>query len=420
MLNDLAWRKVPRNIIRDENIDYISSLLPENLSAAPMLLYFIMYCKADDDGVIDLEDGAIYARLMKICNAKEVLDIATLMAKRKLLLPVIDGSNVYIIEDWDIPMRPGAKPARTMEERRANVASKIRAEQEQKRRLEQQAIDFDALRQGASPFFCPHDDKNAKNVDTQRVERDKRLPERTENLEFREIEREKTHTESSFGGNFEPPCAANESLQEQNRKTEQETESLEATDTEIKDLAELAFNNTNAEFSQNAVQDNEISKESKAAKGDIDEVFVVFRNFFAKNCLGFNEMQHKKELLELSELVLELQDERNPATAIASVFCQQFKVLTETEGYYKNLPLYPRELLNPKVYRTVLSMASRILCSKQSANVGWIQQSKVLKDMTENRAVYDELKKAYVECGIDPNSEHPLLDFLRKKMTAIK
>ena len=175
MLNDLAWRKVPRNIIRDENIDYISSLLPENLSAAPMLLYFIMYCKADDDGVIDLEDGAIYSRLMKICNAKEVLDIATLMAKRKLLLPVMDGTNVYIIEDWDIPMRPGAKPARTMEERRANVAAKIRAEQEEKRRIEQQAIDFDALRKGASPFFCLNVDKNAKNVDTQRVERDKSL-----------------------------------------------------------------------------------------------------------------------------------------------------------------------------------------------------------------------------------------------------
>lgn len=420
MLNDLAWRKVPRNIIRDENIDYISSLLPENLSAAPMLLYFIMYCKADDDGVIDLEDGAIYSRLMKICNAKEVLDIATLMAKRKLLLPVMDGTNVYIIEDWDIPMRPGAKPARTMEERRANVAAKIRAEQEEKRRLEQQTVDFDALRAGASPFFCLHDDKNAKNVDIQRVERDKRDIETPENLEFKEIEREKTHTESSLGGNFTPPCAAKEIMQEHKTETDHTADKLEATETEINNLAELALSNSNNTFSQNAVKNNEITKESKAAKGDIDAVYVVFRNFFAKNCLGFSEMQHKKELLELSELIMQLEDERNPATAIASVFCQQFKVLTETEGYYKNLPLYPRELLNPKVYRTVLSMASRILCSKQSANVGWIQQSKVLKDMTENRAVYDELKKAYVECGIDPDGEHPLLDFLTKKMTAIK
>ena len=420
MLNDLAWRKVPRNIIRDENIDYISSLLPENLSAAPMLLYFIMYCKADDDGVIDLEDGAIYSRLMKICNAKEVLDIATLMAKRKLLLPVMDGTNVYIIEDWDIPMRPGAKPARTMEERRANVAAKIRAEQEEKRRIEQQAIDFDALRKSASPFFCLNVDKNAKNVDTQRVERDKRDIETQENLEFKEIEREKTHTESSLGGNFTPPCAAAESMQEPIRQTEHKTEGLEATDKEIKDLAELALNNTRNDCSQNVIKINEKSKENTGANGDIDAIYVVFRNFFAKNCLGFNEMQHKKEMLELSELILQLEDERNPATAIASVFCQQFKVLTETDGYYKNLPLYPRELLNPKVYRTVLSMASRILCSKQSANVGWIQQSKVLKDMTENRAVYDELKNAYVQCGIDPDGEHPLLDFLRKKMTAIK
>ena len=133
MLNDLAWRKVPRNIIRNKDLDYISSLMPERLTAAPMLLYFIMYCKADDDGVVDLEDGVIYSRLTHIATPREVLDIAALMTRRKLLIPVMDGTNVYLIDDWDIPMRPGTKPARTMEERRANVAAKIRAEQEHKK-----------------------------------------------------------------------------------------------------------------------------------------------------------------------------------------------------------------------------------------------------------------------------------------------
>lgn len=419
MLNDLAWRKVPRNIIRDEDLDYISSLMPERLTAAPMLLYFIMYCKADDDGVVDLEDGVIYSRLTHIATPREVLDIAALMTRRKLLIPVMDGTNVYLIDDWDIPMRPGTKPARTMEERRANVAAKIRAEQEQKKTEQQKIVDFDELRSASGSFFCPDVDKNRENVDMQRVEREKRVLEiqkTQENLDF-EIKRDKTHTQGSDGGILQPPYAAKENLQEMQTKTETEKQQT-GTDQEIKNLVDLAMPSGVAVCSNGAEKVVE-KNESKARSSDINAVFVVFSNFFAKYCLGFQAEQHRKELLELSALITQLEDERNPAPVIASVFCQQFKTLTESEGYFKNLPLYPRELLNSKVYRTVLSMASRILCSK-SANDNWIQQNKALKEIPEDRAVYDDLKPLLVQCGIDPEGEHPLTDFILKKVTAIK
>ena len=79
------------------------------------------------------------------------------------------------------------------------------------------------------------------------------------------------------------------------------------------------MNNTRNDCSQNVIKINEKSKENTGANGDIDAIYVVFRNFFAKNCLGFNEMQHKKEMLELSELILQLEDERNPS-AVQSTY----------------------------------------------------------------------------------------------------
>lgn len=419
MLNDLAWRKVPRNIIRDENIEYISFLLPEHLKAAPMLLYFIMYCKADDEGVVDLEDGAIYSRLMmNIATPTEVIEIASLMVRRKLLIPVLDGHNVFIIDDWDIPVRPGVRAARTMEERRKNVAQKILQAQENRAKDVQNQVDWDAIRQRVD-FLRPLNDKNVKNVDTQREERE--IRENLESIENRETieietEREKTHTEGNSGAFLAAPFVAKEILQEHERQTE--LQKTENTKIELDNLAAMALNATNDEGSNT---DFNFDEQKRVTPGtDKNAVYVVFRDFFAKNCLGFSESRYKNALEELTDLICDLEDKFNPATAIATVFCQQFKVLTETEGYYKNLPLFPVELLKPGVYRTVLSMASKILCNKKSANIGWIQQSKALKDVPEGRAVYDEVKQLYVQCNIDPNGAHPLRDYLMKKVTAIK
>lgn len=427
MLNDLAWRKVPRGIIRDENLDYISSIMPEELKAAPMLLYFIMYCKADDEGVVDLEDGVIYSRLMKIAKPKEVLDIATLMARQKLLVPVMDGTHVYIIADWEVPPRPGLKVTRTMDERRRAVAEKIKAEQRRNEQTQVYNVNFEQLRAASNPFFCPNDDKNAQFVDTERDKREIRENlesyESTGDRELREFrDREKTHTESNNGDNLKSPYVANENMQEPIAESTDipGAQPLEATETEIEELSRLALGN-DANSNQPMDQSNEIKAiESKGASRDIDEVYVVFSDFFAKNCLGFSEATYKQSLLELSQLIIMLKSDRNPAKNIAAVFCQQFKKLTESEGYYKNLPLLPTELLKPGAYKTVLSMASRILCNSNASNVEWITQSRALTIPNKERAVYDDYKNLMIEYGIDPSGENPLLNLIKKKASAIK
>ena len=416
MLNDLAWRKVPRNIIRDENIEYISSLLPEHLQAAPMLLYFIMYCKADDEGVIDLEDGAIYSRLMmKSAKPEEIIEIARLMAKRKLLIPVADGFNVYIIDDWDIPARPGVRTARTMEERRAAVAQKIRAEQA-KKQSEAEAVNFDELRR-AAPFFCPDFDKNAQNVVTEREEREIRENSESTGEKIEGEIKEKTHTEGNSGNFSVLPPVAKESMQENQRKTEQENPEFE----KIDQYVQVRYDFLHDDAPQiERVQNSEVKRAGKS--GDESQVYVVFKDFFAKNCLGFQEAKFKSQLEELAKCICLLQDDVNTAPVIANVFCQQFKLLTEQDGYFKGLPMFPAELLKPNVYRRVLSMASKILCNKKPINKTWIDQTTALNSFngTNDRMVYDEYAKMLIQSGIDPNSESPLWHFLMKKATAIK
>lgn len=63
---EMRWRKMPLGIIRDENLLYISEKLPKELSYAPWMFYYTALSIADNDGIFDLEDGVVFARLMKV------------------------------------------------------------------------------------------------------------------------------------------------------------------------------------------------------------------------------------------------------------------------------------------------------------------------------------------------------------------
>ncbi len=420
MINDLAWRKVPRNIIRDENIDYIASLMPQHLQALPMLLYFVMYCKADDEGMVDLRDGVIYSRLLKIGTPGDILNVAILMTGQNLLVQPVDGVNVFIITDWEVPPRPGQKASRTMGERRAAIAQKIIEEQKRAKIIEERKAEMARLKNAQNAFFCPENDRKRDFVDKERetdresIYRDREFKEIETQKEFRDREKD-THTEGCYRGNNKFPLPQpQENVQEQN--PEINTEPLEATEQEIESLAHLAFEVVNSDNKAEEVKEN--SPKEIVASSDIDEVYVVFFNFFSKNCLDFNESKYQAAMLELAGLMKMLESQANPAKNIASVFCQEFKKLTESKnGYYQNYPLNPQALLKPGAYKTVLSMASRILCFKNESNINWIKQSKALE---ENRAVYDDYKSMFVQYGIDPNSENALMNLIRKKESAIK
>lgn len=132
-MNDLAWRKFPVNTIRNEDLDYIAFLMPQELQTAPFMFYMTAICKCDDDGVFDIEDGVIFARLMRIPNRPEVVyEIAKYMTQRRILTQVIPGSSIFMITDWDAPDRRGVVKTKSAEERRTIIAQKIEAERKQR------------------------------------------------------------------------------------------------------------------------------------------------------------------------------------------------------------------------------------------------------------------------------------------------
>ena len=88
-LNELAWRKFPRDTMKNEELDYVSFLLGKELAAAPFLFFTTAYCKADDDGVIDVGDGVIFARLMRLGTPQDVIKVANMLEERKNNLKLI-------------------------------------------------------------------------------------------------------------------------------------------------------------------------------------------------------------------------------------------------------------------------------------------------------------------------------------------
>ena len=182
-MNDLAWRKFPVNTIRNEELDYISYLLPKSLSAAPYMFYMTAICKCDDDGVFDIEDGVIFSRLMRMGSPGDVMEIAKMLTERRILTQVTASKpSIYMITDWDAPDRRGVVKTKTAEERRAIIAAKIEAEQNARLQRQPQPayrpqpeiqIPNEIWTQPASAaFFCPDFDKNAQIVEKTERERE--------------------------------------------------------------------------------------------------------------------------------------------------------------------------------------------------------------------------------------------------------
>ena len=68
MLNDNSWRKLPRDLLTDEDFRWVENQLPNYLKFAPYMFYIAALRKADYDGMFDIEDGTLFAQLMRIEN----------------------------------------------------------------------------------------------------------------------------------------------------------------------------------------------------------------------------------------------------------------------------------------------------------------------------------------------------------------
>lgn len=412
---DMVWRKLPIGIIRDEDMDLIADQLPPEMKAAPYMFYFTALCKADNDGIFDLEDGVIFSRLMRIGTPKDVFIIANLMMKRKLIMRYGETSRCMITA-WDYPQRE--KP-RTIEERRKVVQQQIETEKKAEpngqfsfQPIAQQQVnnEFSDFGEPVDRNFFSHlndkkaenvtknffDDKNEKNV-VKKIETEREKERERERLR---VERIETHTER----------------EEEERETEKlalaaieaaYSASTEEYTTEHTENTEI--HNEQTEQENNAMRIlNQLEENNLVDHAENDEVrtqvYGSLVSFFTKNNLAFNEQRDKEELIRIVDRVIPLATARNPAPIVINVMLAQFKKLSEEDAFYKGTPLTPYELLKPGMYGHVLQAASKILLNQSNKDGAWLDQMKQYEAEVakEKSAIYNVMDQEYIQYGIDP------------------
>lgn len=127
MINDLSWRKFPRDLTTSPKLRYVEKTLPQHLRHCGFLFMMHAYCAADDNGAIDIEDGFILADVLGIDSPDDVKLIADQLAYRGLLLSVT-GTTAYLITDWDCGDRTNKATPLTADQRRAVTQRKIMEE----------------------------------------------------------------------------------------------------------------------------------------------------------------------------------------------------------------------------------------------------------------------------------------------------
>ena len=76
MLRDVYWRQYPIDLLNDEKMGYIESQMPAGYEYAPYMFYITALKLADDDGIFALDDGVIFARLMRVKDIELVYAVA--------------------------------------------------------------------------------------------------------------------------------------------------------------------------------------------------------------------------------------------------------------------------------------------------------------------------------------------------------
>ena len=235
-MTDLSWVKLPKNIITDEILDYISAMLPEHLKFAPYMFMLAIYKKIDDMGSFDLEDGLIFSRMMKLNRPEDVFLVANLFLKRGIITRIKD--TTCMLTDWEVIQKPNIKAPRTAEERREKIRQQIEAKNkdnsfdifaEYQKQTSTDPIFFVSNndKKGENVVNDFYDDKKGENVVNVKKERKKEREIETEReefrqIEFREIEKKDTHTEreappsySELSGAKEKQETTEEEIQEE-------------------------------------------------------------------------------------------------------------------------------------------------------------------------------------------------------------
>lgn len=430
-----TWRKLPISTIRDEELDYISFLMGDNLKTAPYMFYMTMLCRCDNAGVFDIEDGVVFSRLMKTGAPEDCVKIANLFVQRHIITRVLPDDNIFIINDFE-PATDDHRPAMTAEQRRQAVEKKIQNERAQKAAFigfpkpapqpehrmpsapdfpppapegQQPAVNFEqarALCAQPADFSCFLNDKIQKNVaTTDKIREDQREQTITNKNILNQthtdnIRLERKEEAGQLRGSLEAPLRSPEEQTKQETPEQQEEPQKQEL---LQEEVHTSGGNTPEEAS--------LKVEEEYEKAELREVAA---QFFAKNSLLFNRLNDWEEIRILSERVFALKTELNPSKTILNAILNNFKKENENpKSYFFKCLLTPDFLLNQNTWSHMLQDVSQFLLTHNENRDEWDQQIKFNPE--ERKAIEEQMALECNEYGIDPASPTRLVELIAAK-----
>lgn len=463
MLSDLTWRKYPLDLLMNENMAVVEAAMPKGFEYAPYMFYITALKKADNDGVFDLEDGVIFARLMRVENIEVVFLVANLMQQRHLIYRINGECNKCGLVDWEYPKNE--KP-RTIAERRAIVEKQIQEAKNVRICTEPLAVlknskpvagpeelaalenpELTGLENAAQltpdnagvftapkmdgNFICPENDKNAENVviekmddkntknvvknfDTER-EREKRdytdteEKEKTHTLDKTErLEKESVLACAKFPIDFATAKTEKTAMAGEKSQDVTDSQNLE-TDGGIGGSSEELGTEVEKAMTQG---------ESDEGMTDGGSCKDYLNKFFVENCYGFVAKKSAWAMNKLAAEIDALADEENPSETIAALICAEFKRMHDgkVSDYFKDYPMRPSYMLKPRAWEHLMTYAAKILARNKGQNNFLKAAQKAKTDYEAERESVDvALADEYAKYGIDPADPNKATKIIQAK-----
>lgn len=431
-VEDLPWRKFPRDAISNVKIRFIQKQLTPHLRHGALLFFTTAYCLADDYGVIDIEDGLVFADAMDIDNPDDVFVIANLFASRGIMDKITE--RIFMFVDWDTPNRDRTiRAPLTAAQRRAAVEAQLRQKEEAIGKVS------DASQKNAQDVATESEkmslhgtcsDKKRESVATHREIREKT----DKRAQKEEKEKKERHTQEAARLAHDAlcahsaPCAIAQALtpdEKREREKERATEPGENQERfEKQEAGKSEMPDTSEKDTKTEITNGREGRKDRAAavrSGGIGQEYLdtlqVLQDFFAKyNPMGYqNKDEQIKALIELTHRMVALSDKANTGEIIAINFCRCFKKLVEQHQYYKDMPILPSNLLKNGVFSILLGDVGRIL---QPKGVSWQRHyDKMVAESAKGKQVYSYSDFLAAQCKqYNVNPDAP--DYIQQLLAA--
>lgn len=437
-LQNITWRKLPRNAVSDIRIQSVAMQLPQELKPAALLFYVVAICTADDDGVFDIDDGFTFSIAMQCGTPDDVFQIADLFVLRKLIVQVEDDSSQYMLVDWESPFVDSRfKSSLTAEQRRQAVLNKMQQNKKIAKSIkkagaapkdtyrpeprfsspapqpaplpsQEQLSDYrfsQKKSEKTEPFFpCPENDKKSNSVATGNLNDSfvisvatdtDRQTDKTDRGTDNTEQTEKTHTHTDAQSVRETPDkSGSDAPAEEKTETETETENRNTDNPDIKtELQTETKNVIDIRELQETVQKKSIETETaneadSVIQSDGKEVTKaetltgkgdcgsVLKSFFSKkNPAGFADVNAELQAIqEITKRVDALKDTRNSPEIIVCQYIRQFERLVTGDGYYKNAPLLASYMIKPGIWARITQQAAKVLSDSGGTGGKWFEE----------------------------------------------